>query len=225
MFDIMFVKDLFRACVIKRDGFNRSLAWSCIACVTLLLITLQGEITIGYLFASARLGWSVKEYSTYVGASVVMGIFGTIFGVKLMRECAGFPETVIAIISVVSSICSSIVHALAWQSWHMYLSMCIGMFSDVSRPMIRAILSKAVPAQDTGKIFSLTTSLETLLPFVAASLYTLLYSNYMPPVYPVPVWFLSVAFYIITIMILINIQVQIVKHTVTSYTSITENND
>lgn len=32
----------------------------------------------------------------------------------------------------------------------MYLSISIGMFSDLSRPMIRAILSKAVPEKDTG---------------------------------------------------------------------------
>lgn len=89
IFDFMLVKDLVCTCVKKRDGFNRSLVWSCIVCLTLLLITLQGEMTIGYLFASARLGWDVEEYSTYVGASVVLGILGTILGIKLMRQCAG----------------------------------------------------------------------------------------------------------------------------------------
>lgn len=32
----------------------------------------------------------------------------------------------------------------------MYLSVGIGMFSNLSRPMIRAILSEAVPEKDTG---------------------------------------------------------------------------
>lgn len=85
----MLVKDLIRTCIKKRSGFNRLLVWSCIACLILLLITLQGEMTIGYLFASARLGWNVEDYSTYVGISVVLGILGTILGIKLMRQCAG----------------------------------------------------------------------------------------------------------------------------------------
>lgn len=93
IFDFVLVKDLVSTCIKKRDGFNRLLVWSCIACLTLLLITLQGEFTIAYLFTSARLGWNVEEYSTYVGASVVVGIFGTILGIKLMRQCAGIVLT------------------------------------------------------------------------------------------------------------------------------------
>ena len=65
----------------------------------------------------------------------------------------GFPETVIAIISIISSFGSALVRAFTWLSWHMYLSMVLGMFGDISRPMIRAILSKAVPVQDAGKTF------------------------------------------------------------------------
>lgn len=71
----------------------------------------------------------------------------------------------------------------------------------------------------------MTQSLETLLPFAAASLYTFIYSHYMPPVYPVPVWFLAVAFYTITIILLINIQIEITKWNDVRYVSLTDNND
>lgn len=63
----------------------------------------------------------------------------------------GFPEAIIAIISVISAIGAILVYAFTWKSWHMYLSLIIGIFSGVSRPMIRAILSKVVPSQDTGE--------------------------------------------------------------------------
>lgn len=76
-------------CVKKRDGFNRSLVWSCIVCLTFLLIVFEGNLSIGYLFVSARLGWTVEKYSTYAAADIVMGILGTIFGIKLMRKYAG----------------------------------------------------------------------------------------------------------------------------------------
>lgn len=224
IFDCELVKDLINTCVKKRDGFDRSLVWSCIACLTLLLIPFQGDLTIGYLFASARLGWTVDKFSIYIATSVIMGILGMIFGIKLMQKCAGFPEAVIAIISVTSSLCSVLVCAFTWQSWHMYLSVGIGMFSDLARPMIRAILSKAVPEKDTGKVFSVATFLETLLPFAAASLYTFLYSHYMPPLYPLPVWFLSAAFYVVTIIILIYIQIHI-RRNIISFTQIIEDNN
>ncbi|XP_025154888.1 uncharacterized protein LOC105187223 isoform X3 [Harpegnathos saltator] len=225
IFDFVLVKDLIRTCIKKRDGFNRSLVWSCIACLILLLITLQGEVTIGYLFASARLGWNIEKYSTYIGASVILGIFGTVSSIKLIRRYAGLPDPIIAIISVMSSLGGVLTYAFTWQSWHMYLSMSVSMFGNLSRPMIRAVLSKTVPVQDTGKVFSLTQSLETLLPFAAASLYTFLYSHYMPPIYPVPVWFLSAAFFILTIILLIYIQIQMIKHNGAYYVSLTDNSN
>ncbi|XP_077266031.1 putative peptidoglycan muropeptide transporter SLC46 isoform X1 [Temnothorax americanus] len=225
VFDCTLVKDLINACVKKRDGFNRLLVWSCIACLTFLLIVFEGNLAIGYLFASARLGWTVEKYSTYVAMDVVVGVLGMTSGIRLMRKYAGFPEAVVAIVSVTSSFGSALVRAFTWQSWHMYLSMVLGMFGNISRPMIRAILSKVVPTQDTGKVFSLAISLETLLPFAAASLYTFLYSHYMPPLYPLPVWFLSAVFYVITIVMLIYMQIQMVKSITVPFTPLAEDND
>lgn len=83
------MKDLINTCIKKRDGFDRTLVWSCIACLTLLLITTQGTLAIGYLFASARLGWTIDQFSIYVATNVVMGILGTIFGIKVIRRYTG----------------------------------------------------------------------------------------------------------------------------------------
>ncbi|XP_011860808.1 PREDICTED: proton-coupled folate transporter-like [Vollenhovia emeryi] len=225
VFDFKLVKDLINTCTSKRDGFNRSLVWSCIACLTLVLIVFEGSLAIGYLFTSAKLGWTVEKYSTYVAADAMVGIFGTISGIRLMRNYAGFPEAVVAIISVTSSLGSVLVRAFTWQSWHMYLSVALGMFGNISRSMIRAVLSKAIPTQDTGKVFSLAAALETLLPFASASLYTFFYSHYMPPLYPLPVWFLSAVFYVITIVILIYIQIQVMRSTTVPFAQLTEDNN
>ena len=93
VFDFALVKDLISACIKKRDGFNRSLVWSCVACLTILLIVFEGYLAIGYLFASARLGWTMEKYNAYLATDVVIGVFGTMFGIKLMRECAGIVLT------------------------------------------------------------------------------------------------------------------------------------
>ncbi|KYN27821.1 PREDICTED: proton-coupled folate transporter-like [Trachymyrmex cornetzi] len=225
VFDLTLIKDLIDTCVKKRYGFNRSLVWSCVACLTFLLIVFEGSISIEYLFVSARLGWTIQQYSVYNAVDIVVQVLGTIFGIKIMRKYAGFPETVIAMVSIISSFGSVLARAFTWLSWHMYLAIVLGMFGDISRPMIRAILSKAVPVQDAGKVFSVAMALETLLPFAADSLYTFLYSHYMPPLYPLPVWFLSVVFYVITIVILIYIQIQVIKNTTVSYIPITEDNN
>ncbi|XP_012226554.1 probable peptidoglycan muropeptide transporter SLC46 isoform X2 [Linepithema humile] len=225
IFDLTIVKNLINTCIKKREGFDRLLIWNCIACLTFLLIIIEGNLSIEYLFTSARLGWTVKEFSIYISINIVVGIFGMILGTKFFHNYLGFPEAIVAVISLISAAGAILVYAFTWKSWHMYLSLMIGIFSEMCRPMIRAILSKAVPSQDTGKVFSLATFIETLLPFVATSLYTYLYAHYMPPLYPVPVWFLSVVFYIMTIIILIYIQKRLVKSEVSHVSPLLEPND
>lgn len=85
----MLVKDIINTCIKKRDGLDRSLVWNCIACLTLLLITFNGYLAVAYLFTSARLGWAVDQYTTYVATSVVLTFSGTIFGIKLIKRCTG----------------------------------------------------------------------------------------------------------------------------------------
>lgn len=85
----MLIKDLIDTCVKKRHGFNRSLVWSCVACLTFLLIVFEGSLSIGYLFVSARLGWTIQQYSVYNAVDIVIQVLGTIFGIKVMQKYAG----------------------------------------------------------------------------------------------------------------------------------------
>ncbi|XP_003704933.2 putative peptidoglycan muropeptide transporter SLC46 isoform X1 [Megachile rotundata] len=222
MFDICLVKKLVNTCIQKRDGFNRYIVWCCISSIILMAIVLQGEMTIEYLFASARLGWNVNEYSIFLATTIMLKILGLLFGVKILVTYGGFSEEVAAILSFFSCLSSSIVKGLTLKSWHMYLSAIVAMLSGVASPMIRAILSKSVPSEDTGKVFSMTVSIETLTPFLASSLYNIIYSYFMPPLYPAPVWFMSVVIYIIVILLLINIKMQNARSNSVRYVPVSE---
>lgn len=54
----------------------------------------------------------------------------------------------------------------------MYLSAVVGMLSGIASPMIRAILSKSVPPEDTGKNSYLTSNRNRII--VSHDLYHLL---------------------------------------------------
>ncbi|KZC10334.1 PREDICTED: proton-coupled folate transporter-like [Dufourea novaeangliae] len=211
LFDVHLVKELISTCTKKRNGFNRYIVWCCIIVITLLVIIIQGEMTIGYLFTSAKLGWDVNTYSVYLATKIFLITFGIIFGVKVLTTYTGFSEEVAALLSVLSTLSCSLVQSFTWKSWHMYFSAIIGTFSGVAGPMMRCILSKSVPSEDTGKVFSLAVSIETSTPFVAASLYGFIYSHYMPPIYPAPIWLVSAGISVIVIFLLVNIRIQNAK--------------
>lgn len=83
------VKELISTCTKNRDGFNRYIVWCCIASLILLGIILQGNMTIGFLFASARLGWDVNQYSIYQASDIMLSTFATVFGVKVWTTYGG----------------------------------------------------------------------------------------------------------------------------------------
>lgn len=71
----------------------------------------------------------------------------------------------------------------------------------------------------------MTVSIETLTPFLASSLYSIIYSYFMPPMYPVPVWFVSVGIYIIVILLLINIKIQSTKRNPVRYVPLPQDSE
>ncbi|CAL7951802.1 unnamed protein product [Xylocopa violacea] len=224
LFDVRLVRQLINTCTKKRDGFNRYIVWCCTAIIILKVLIMEGEMTVGFLFVNARLGWDVNKYSIYMAVNVIISIFGLIFGIKLLVTY-GFSEEAAAILSSFSSLCGSLVQSFTFKSWHMYLAAVVQMFGGIAGPLIRAILSKSVPSGDTGKVFSMTISIETLAPFIGASLYSMIYSYFMPPIYPLPVWLLSVAIYIAIIIILINVLIQHVKSNSIRHTPLIENGE
>ncbi|KOC63079.1 Proton-coupled folate transporter [Habropoda laboriosa] len=224
LFNVHLVKKLISTCTKKRDGFDRNIVWCCITSIILMATVLEGNITVEFLFTTARLGWDVTTFSIYVATNIILSILG-IIAIKFLVQCGGFSEEMAAILSSLSSLSSCIVESLTFKSWHMYLSAVVGMFGGIASPMIRAILSKSVPPEDTGKVFSMTISIETLTPLVASSLYTMIYSYFMPPMYPLPVWLVSGVIYIIVILILINIQIRNVKSNSIRYTPLSQDDE
>ncbi|XP_076686696.1 putative peptidoglycan muropeptide transporter SLC46 isoform X3 [Andrena cerasifolii] len=225
LFDVHLVKDLIGTCTKKRDGFNRYIVWCCITSLILLVIIIQGDMTIGFLFTNIRLGWDVTKYSIYLASNVMLAIFGIVFGAKVLTTYTGFSEEVVALLSLLSSLAGSLIQCFTWKPWHMYLSAVVGMLGGVAAPMIRSILSKSVPTKDTGKIFSLTVSIETLTPFAGASLYGLVYSHSMPPMYPSPVWLISAAICIIVMILVTSIRIQNGKCNSQRYATITQDSE
>lgn len=65
--------------------------------------------------------------------------------------------------------------------------------------------------QSLGKVFSITMSMEMITPFATIPLYIMVYTKFMPPVYPCPVWLLSAGLTFLMMLIAIIIGKQINK--------------
>ncbi|CAG5103411.1 Protein of unknown function, partial [Cotesia congregata] len=66
-----------------------------------------------------------------------------------------------------------------------FTKILVGCLSDFAATVTRSAISKSVLSDDLGKVFSVVTFIETILPLGSAPLYTLVYSSYIAD-YPTP---------------------------------------
>ncbi|XP_046615096.1 tetracycline resistance protein, class D-like isoform X1 [Neodiprion virginianus] len=199
LFEIALLKKLATSIIVKRYGFHRPVVWLVMFIFTTCAMIIAAETSIGFLFVKARLGWDVAQYSYVNGVGLLLNITA-LFGVSLLGHSAGSADTLLAVVGLTSGLIGSIVKAFATKAWHMYFSVSIAMFGGIVAPVMRSILSKSVPAEDIGTVLSLAGLLEVMSPLAGAPLFTLIFSNYLPPIYPTPVFLLSTSLFALLIV-------------------------
>lgn len=171
------VSGMFKACFKKRSNYDRSIIWLLIVAMSLSIFVLEGSMTVTYLFVREKFAWTLKEFSFYSSTSIVLQIIGNIIGMYFLRKYLGLSETVLALLAILSAIVESVILSASSESWHLYLAVSVSFLRSIVGPMCRAVLSNIVSSNDAGKVFSLTSSLESLSPIGSAPLYTFIYTR------------------------------------------------
>lgn len=167
--------DLFKTCCQQRPKYDRAIIWLIMMALTLSIATMQGDGSVTYLFVRERFDWTLEDYSLFNASRIVIQIGGSVLGMLLLRKYLGFSIVMMGLIATGCSVLESTVRATAVYSWEMYLGTVLGALRGITGPMCRAILSHVTPAADLGKVFALTTSLESISPIASGPLYNLVY--------------------------------------------------
>uniref|UniRef100_A0A034VGW4 Proton-coupled folate transporter n=1 Tax=Bactrocera dorsalis TaxID=27457 RepID=A0A034VGW4_BACDO len=170
------VKDLVHTCFERRPSYDRAIIWLTMITLTIALFTMEGDSNVTYLFFRAKFEWTLKDYTLFNAARIVVQIIGSIFGLILLRKVLKFSIVSMTMLSLACCVLESTVRATAMYWWELYLGMILGGMRGIMGPMARAILSHVAPPTEVGKIFAFTTSLESLSPLGAAPLYTTVYN-------------------------------------------------
>lgn len=119
----------------------------------------------------------------------------------VLNRLCGISESMLAIVAAASSIIDYGIKALATQPWQLYAGSVIALLKAIASPMCRTILSNTVPAKEVGKLYALTTALESLSPLGSAPLYSLVYSSTLA-FYPGAFNLISAAVYFLIVILL-----------------------
>ncbi|CAL8086721.1 unnamed protein product [Orchesella dallaii] len=175
-FDIGAFKDTVFTCFKKRQEKRRRWVLLLILCIILQMLSYCSR---GYLFLYSRnkLGWEFDDYSNFAIFTALSfnigGLLMTLVAIKLLR----IPDTFLGLITVLSNLTGLLVTIFATSGWLMYLASAVQMLGAITTAVMRSILSKIVAVEEHGKLFSFVTCTELAMPFIASSIYGLIYMN------------------------------------------------
>ncbi|KAL9916081.1 proton-coupled folate transporter-like [Glossina fuscipes] len=195
-FRLDLVKDLVQTCTKRRPNYDRIIIWLTMMALTLALFVMAGDDNVSYLFVRNQFQWTLKDYTVFNATRIIVQIMGSIIGMYFLRKMFQFSIVGMTLISLASCVFESTVRATAIYWWELYLGLTLGLMRGVMGPMSRAILSHVAPATEVGKIYALTTSLESLSPLISSPLYTIVY-NATLSLYPGAFNFLSAGLYLL----------------------------
>ncbi|XP_017475980.1 PREDICTED: uncharacterized protein LOC108366175 [Rhagoletis zephyria] len=202
LFSYVHIKDMLVTCLKTRPFYDRCIIWLVTGTMFLSIFVLDGAMTVFYLFVREKFHWTVRDFTFYETVSHMVPMFGALIGFLILRKVFSMSVVTLALLSFLSEIVSSIVRGVASEPWHLYLAVALGALKSVGGPMCRTIISNIVPPTDLGKIFSIKNVLQSIAPFLAAPLYTVIYKESLKT-YPGLFNIVSAALYAIAFLFLI----------------------
>ncbi|XP_022224755.2 proton-coupled folate transporter [Drosophila obscura] len=169
------VKNLVMTCCKKRENYDRAIIWMVMMSLTLSIFAMEGEGTVNYMFVQKEFNWDVTDYSEFNTSRIVIQVVGSIIAMVLLLRLLKVSIVTMTLLAFGCCVLEGTVRATAVHGQEMYLGLVLGMLRGVMSPMCKAILSQLTPSSEIGKIFSLTTSLQSLSPLGAAPLYAAVY--------------------------------------------------
>lgn len=144
------------------------------------IFIMEGNQQVYFLFVRDVFAWTVRNFTIYCTTNTISLIFGNIIAMYGLKKLFNLSETTLAIIAFSSCLLDSIISSVAFHSWHLYLGIGLTLLKGLVSPMCRSILATTsehsnLSGNEIGKIYSLTTSLESLMPIAAVPLYSQVY--------------------------------------------------
>ncbi|CAH0749896.1 unnamed protein product [Diatraea saccharalis] len=178
-FDLSNVKETVTV-VFKNGPNKRRLRMIVLLCVvTILFGPMFGEISIMYMSTRYRFNWDEVKFSIFQTYNFIVHTIGTIFSITVFSKLLQWHDSMLGIISTVSKIAASFVYCFAPNERIFYIAPAVEILNGTSLLALRSITSKLVAPNELGKVNSIFSLTENLMPLVYVPLYTKVYTATM----------------------------------------------
>ncbi|XP_015795143.1 uncharacterized protein LOC107371541 [Tetranychus urticae] len=162
------VTTMMKTCCRKRDNYGRAQIWHLIAMMTVVLISMKGEDSIGYQFTQKVLNWSADEYSDRYAFLSLAPPFGTTLATLILVPTLKLSDTVFGIIGSLSLVISLTLKGALLTSLGYYLAFATCIFSGLASISIRSILSRIIAPNEVGQLYCILSCIEGAGPMISS---------------------------------------------------------
>ncbi|XP_023322692.1 uncharacterized protein LOC111697052 isoform X2 [Eurytemora carolleeae] len=171
------IGDAVKTTFKKRPNNKRMYILMLIMMMLVLVISFLGEHSFQLMYTKRYFEWNGSDYIWFDTTRSLISSFGLILLLPLFKHF-NLHDTVIIIIATLSSISGALVKAFSQgKGWMFYISAALEIVSSLHGPPIRAEMLRCCAPEETGKMFAMLSSVESLVPILATTIYTRLYDN------------------------------------------------
>ena len=201
LFSLSVLAETVKTITKKRENYLRGLIIAILLLLSISLFVMFGESEVMFLFVRKQFSWTLQKYTFYSTLTGITSILGGTISICVLYKLLRLKETTILILAFLFCMTGTLFQSLAAKGWEIYVGGSIKFLSGAISAMARSLLSKIIPVQDSGKIFSVLTSLESAAAILGIVVYTAIYKVTLD-VFPSAFFFLTLGLDIIVVIIL-----------------------
>ncbi|KAH9398144.1 hypothetical protein TYRP_019150, partial [Tyrophagus putrescentiae] len=176
MFDIKSAQDTIDCFLKPRPHHFRLLIYLCFLVLFNTVLTTSGIHGVFLQFTEKVYNFDTKMYSTFVAVSHIVSTVTLAISSVLLVKILKLDDSALIVLATVSSFCAYVLIGTFASPKAYFAAILIGSLHGYAVICIRTKLSKVIPADEVGKIFCVSCTLEALVPLVSSVIYSFLFS-------------------------------------------------
>ncbi|KAI5642982.1 major facilitator superfamily domain-containing protein [Phthorimaea operculella] len=195
IFKFSLAKEMLRVVFKRRSNKGRAQIVLLILINTITIFIIYGMFSLEYSYVRLKLQWAMRDFTIFTAVATIIGCVGGFVGVVFIQKIFSVPDLAFIAFALFTGLVEFAVKAFATEGWHFYLSVCISVFSGLSGPLIRSILSKMILVTDVAKVFAFMGAVEGVSPLISPALYFIVYNKSID-VFPGAIYMMNLGFYV-----------------------------
>ncbi|CAL8124073.1 unnamed protein product [Orchesella dallaii] len=179
LFNFKYIHEAAHCVMKKREGNTRLKLGLLLLSHACVFIPMSGEMGVLYLFCRYQFNWDGGMFGTFSSYKIIMEFIGNLVSIGFLAGKLKLTDPQNGIVGCASSLVAAIMFSVTTSGLFMFIGPVISLLAGAAFVVPRSMLSKMIPPDELGKINSCIGSMESIIPLIASSLYTSVYTGFL----------------------------------------------